>query len=128
MRFGISHKGFVYTVARDDSNPDLFRVSVAIECYWLSDPTDSESWEEVKDSVEIGVIDLRNAHYYGWFECRTRWNGDRMSFDADAYGINDAVAFLADKYRPCAHEIAQSVFRGNWECDDCGAITGIAGD
>ena len=120
MHFGISHKGHVYTVTQD-SVWEIFRVSLDIETYWLSDPSDSESWEELKTTIQVGSIDMRNAHFYGWFECRTRWNGERMSFDADTYGINDAVAFIADNFKPCKHEISASQKSGSlWECEECG--------
>lgn len=121
MRFGISHNGFVYTVEQD-SVWEIFKVSLDVETEWLTDPEDSESWADFKATVDIGKIDMRNAHFYGWFECQTRWNSDRMTFSTDQHGINDAVAFLAKYYRPCEHGNSAYLSDGAdlWVCDDCG--------
>jgi hypothetical protein len=116
----IAHNGQAFDlVPVDHYASGRFRLVVSREVVFDAVLDEEGSWDYQEATVEesLGVIevDARNDLVVA----TTRYNGGRL-YVSD---LTEAVAFLAERGRPCAHGDAREAdSRGVWECDDCGAL------
>jgi hypothetical protein len=114
MNIPISYKGNIYELEPILHDGTGFRVYFRSCAFWGESESDFHG-EDIE--LQLGAI-LFYPHLE-WFECLTTFNGEFRSWADGEAGIDAAVAFVVDHFRPCQHSNS-SKRDGVWNCDHCG--------